>query len=69
MFQIPSIIILLQHLSIDFETKITLKHAYKDYSYSNDIQKMMLYVMKYANIDFDYDRDIVLPKKELKNYL
>ena len=48
--------------------RITLGHIFKKYAYTNDIQKMIYLVLKYANIEFDYDRDIDPPISRLKKY-
>ena len=50
------------------QIKITLGHIFKDYAYTNDIQKMIYLVLKYANIKFDFDRDINPPNIKLKKY-
>jgi len=54
MFQIPSIIILLQHLSIDFETKITLKLL---------IQNKVLFHMSYSGINDIFKHKCLLKRK------
>ena len=48
--------------------KVTLGHIFKKYAYTNDIQKMIYLVLKYANIEFDFDRDIKPPEIKLKIY-
>ena len=48
--------------------RITLGHIFKKYAYTNDIQKMIYLVLKYANIEFDFDRDIKPPEIKLKIY-
>ena len=48
--------------------KVTLGHIFKKYAYTNDIQKMIYLVLKYANIEFDFDRDIDDTKVILKKY-
>ena len=48
--------------------KITLGHIFKKYAYTNDIQKMIYLILKYANVEFDYDRNIESPIERLKRY-
>lgn len=48
--------------------KVTLGHIFKPYAYTNDIQKMIYYVLKYADVEFDFDRDIDPPKRTYRLY-
>ena len=50
------------------ELRLHLGTFFKKYAYTNDIQKMIYLVLKYANIEFDFDRDIDPPEIKLKIY-
>ena len=43
--------------------RITLWDNLKKFAFTNDIQKMFYLVLKYANIEFDFDRELDPPKR------